>query len=99
MCTDSSFLPLHCSTVYLLANIIIYTDGITDCLTLCPLGDPLCMRVCTLDTDGYLHHMKRVSPSLSTQPAAGISPVHAAADGAVPNSGEGSDGSAGEKAL
>ena len=43
--------------------------------------------------------MKYVSLSLSSQPAAGVSPVHAEADGAVPNLGEGSDGVAGEKTL
>lgn len=37
--------------------------------------------------------------SHSSQPAAGVGPVHAEADGAVPDHGAGSDGVAGEEAL
>lgn len=36
---------------------------------------------------------------LSSQPAAGVGPVHAEADGPVPDLGEGSDGVAGEETL
>lgn len=43
--------------------------------------------------------MKCVSLSLSSQPAAGVGPVHAEADGEVPDLGEGSDGVAGEETL
>lgn len=43
--------------------------------------------------------MSRVSLALSPQPAAGVGPVHAEADGAAPRFGEGSDGVAGEETL
>lgn len=46
-----------------------------------------------------IYSMKCVSASLSSQPAAGVGPVHAEADGAVPDLGEGSDGAPGEKTL
>lgn len=93
MCTDSDqfsfFLLFHC-----IANITIYTDGTTDCLTLWIHNDPLCIYVCMC-----LHSMKCVSPFLSSQPAAGVGSVHAEANGPVSNAGEGSDGVAGEETL
>lgn len=47
----------------------------------------------------WIYCMKCVSTSLSSQPATGVGPVHAEADGAVPDLGEGSDGAAGAKTL
>lgn len=51
------------------------------------------------DTCHWWSCMECLSPVVSSQPAARVSPVHAEADREVPDFGEGSDGAAGEETL